>query len=121
MENNLCSEDKIHYIHGTPIDYSYIQLIEDKKWFNINKKTLDLAFITHKYSPKGSDKGLGLVVRTLDKLAEKYDFLKLHIVRNFTIEDVDKKNDNWECQFYETKPLSYFSALFTKYRRHCLP
>lgn len=113
LENNLCSEDKIHYIHGTPIDYSYIQPIEDKKWFNINKKTLDLAFVAHKYSPKGSDKGLDILVSTLDKLAEKYDFLKLHIVGNFTIEDVDKKNDNWECQFYGTKPLSYFSAFFT--------
>ena len=113
LENKLCPEDKIYYIHGTPIDYSYINTIENKKWFSIHKKTFDIAFIAHKYSPKGTDKGLDIVIDALDKLAEKYDFLNLHIIGNFTEKDIKQKNNKWICHFYDTKPLSYFSSFFT--------
>jgi glycosyltransferase involved in cell wall biosynthesis len=112
INNNLCTASKIHYIHGTPIDFSHIRKIDDKKWYGKNKRTFDVAFVAHKYTQWGKDKGLDIVVDALDKLSEQYSFLKLHIVGTFNEHDIIKKSDKWECQFYGTQPLSFFSSFF---------
>jgi glycosyltransferase involved in cell wall biosynthesis len=112
VNNNLCDPSKIHYIHGTPIDFNHIKGINYKNWYGSGKETLDISFVAHKYTEFGKDKGLDILVDALDLLSERYDFLNLHIVGTFTEHDIHKRSDKWKCHFYGVQPLSYFSKFF---------
>lgn len=112
IENDLCPAQQIHYIHGTPFSLNYIKNIKGKLWFKKDKETFDIAFIAHKYTVGGVDKGLDILMNSVKKLSEKHSFIRVHIVGSFNSEDIPKDCKNIEVKLYGTRPISFFSSFF---------
>lgn len=115
IENNLCAEEKIKYIFGgvVPQD-SLVRNTLEKKMYLKNKKTFDICFCAAKYTPKGKDKGYDLFIETAHRLAEKFDFIRFHVIGGFTSDDIDISCLEDKIKFYGYQNFESLSGIYKK-------
>lgn len=118
LENNFCREDQIEEIFGGVIPLKMVEKhYNNKKYFGIDKNTLDICFVAHKYTKDGSDKGYDIFIEVAKLLSEKFDNIHFHVVGNFdeNVLDITKIKDkisfygsrltDWFDEFYQDKDL----------------
>lgn len=90
IQNKLCNEKQIKMIFGvvTP-KISLNASIKNKKYYNKDKRNLDICFVAHKYSKKGIDKGYDLFVQSAKQLIRRHKNIRFHIVGEFDENDID--------------------------------
>lgn len=93
INNNICPPNKIEFIFGIVTPKMALEVKNDSKcYYGSNKKTLDIAFVAHKYSKDGKDKGYDLFIKMAKKIANKYENIKFHVVGGFTGDEYDISN-----------------------------
>lgn len=81
IDNGFCTEEQIEDIFGVVMPLEKLELsAENKKHYGINKDTLDICFVAHKYTEYGQDKGYDVFIETAKKLSRKYDFINFHVI-----------------------------------------
>src|SRR5713101_4196172 len=74
IEKRFCTPDQIEFIFGvvTPIE-TIEREYAGKTHFGIDKNTLDVCFVAHRYVPRGIDKGYDVFIDVARALCNKYD------------------------------------------------
>ncbi len=113
LKHSLCPKEKIAFIFGVVTPPSLLtSSIVEKRYFGINKKTLDISFTAHKYMPFGKDKGYDIFIKCAKLLVKKYDFIRFHIVGNYSEEDIDVSDLKGKIFFYGVQKSDFFSSFY---------
>ncbi len=116
VKNGFCGEDKIEYIWGVVVPTQKLNLNISKKHYGIDKKTIDICFVAHKYSEYGQDKGYDVFISVAKKLSKKYSNVRFHVVGPWdksilstdgisSIEYYGVQEQDWFDRFYRDKDI----------------
>ncbi|MCK7520977.1 MAG: glycosyltransferase [Ignavibacteriales bacterium] len=113
INNNFCTPDKIEYIFGvvTPLDKIAIEYT-NKKHYGIDKNTLDICFVAHKYTEKGQDKGYDLFIQSAKELCKLYDNIYFHIVGPWNEDIIDISDIKNKVTFYGSQQQDWFDSFY---------
>jgi len=83
---------EIAEITGGIANSIYFDATLDRTWFGAGKSTLDVAFVAHKYMPRGRNKGFDVFVEAIEGLVarcsdDQRGSLRVHVVGNFDQSD----------------------------------
>lgn len=87
IKSNICSEDMILYVPGSPTNLDLVTKEPSSEKFLISQE-LKIAFVANKYMKGGKDKGFDIFIITALKLLETYPEIEFHIVGDFNPEDL---------------------------------
>lgn len=119
IKNNFCSKEQIEFIFGVVIPLNKIELAEKckKKYYGIDKDTLDICFVAYRYTKYGEDKGYDIFVDVAKKLVKKFSNIYFHVVGSFDESVIDiseikdkiifygQKDEKWLSNFFEDKDI----------------
>jgi glycosyltransferase involved in cell wall biosynthesis len=88
LEQQLCNPDQIEFIYGGVFPRHNPETSE-KPRFQESKKTFDVCFVAHKYTPQGRDKGYDVFIDVSRRLSSTCPQARFHVVGPFTPEDRD--------------------------------
>ncbi len=80
VKNGFCAEEKIEYIWGVVVPSEKLNLQTPKQHYGIDKKTIDICFVAHKYSERGQDKGYDIFLEVARTLSKEYRQVRFHVV-----------------------------------------
>lgn len=113
INKKLCKEDKIEFIFGGVIPKQKLYSKElDKKFFGINKNTLDICFVANRYTKYGKDKGYDIFIEVAKKLCEKYSNIVFHVVGDFDENVIDISCIKDRIIFYGVKDYDWFDSFY---------
>lgn len=117
LDHGFCTEDQIEYIFGVvmPLDKLELQ-IANKKHYGLDKDTLDICFVAHKYTKHGEDKGYDIFIEAAKKLSTLHDNIHFHVVGPWDETVLSTKgirhitfygshNQEWFDDFYADKDI----------------
>lgn len=97
LSKKLCDENDIEFIFGIVTPEHTLDNSKKKRVYYPNKETLDICFVSHRYLPKGEDKGYDLFIESAKKIIQKNpnSNIRFHVVGGFSKDDinVDKIKD----------------------------
>lgn len=112
IKNRLCSKEKIVFIYGvvTPL-FKFNNNRIYKNHFQFDKNSLDIAFVAHRYTNFGEDKGYDVFIEVAKLLSSKYKFINFHVVGPYNKRLIDvSKIEN--ITFYGTKEPQWLDNFF---------
>jgi glycosyltransferase involved in cell wall biosynthesis len=113
IDNKFCAAEKIESIWGVVTPADKLNLSIDKKNFGINKSTLDICFVAHKYSEHGEDKGYDVFLDVARKLSAAYENVSFHIVGPWSA-DVLSTEGIRNIRFYGVQGQDWFDSFYRK-------
>lgn len=112
LDKNICDKDKIEFIYGIVTPKEILDNnIGNKRYYKVNKDTLDICFVAHKYSDKGIDKGYDLFIESAKKLA-KHKNITFHVIGGFDESDIDVTELKDKIKFYGIKPSDWLRNFY---------
>ncbi len=112
VSEGFCDPDDIDFVFGVvvPLDKLHLRL-ESKQRFGFEKKTLDICFVAHRYTPTGEDKGYGTFLETARILSRAGRDVRFHVVGPFdeTVLDVSGIRN---LHFYGSQPQDWFDEFY---------
>lgn len=112
---NLCPKEKITMVFGVVLPTPSFEPIDDlKKQYPLNKSTIDICFVAHKYSFQGKDKGYDIFIETARILSNYSRDIRFHVVGNWKLTDYDISEIEDKITFYGSKPTSFFSEFYQR-------
>lgn len=114
LKHKMVSEDKIAMTKGciTQVEY-WEKNIQTKQKYKQGKNTFDIAFIAHRYSEKGEQKGYDLFIDIAKILNKKYVDIRFHVVGGHIETDIDVQDLGENIKFYGVKPQDFFPAFYS--------
>ena len=110
VNNCECNVDKIHYVYGGILPN--LVLKKEKKWYGINKASLDIAFVAYNYPYAIKSKGYDIFVDVARKLVKKYGNIKFHVVGGFDDKTIDISEIEESIFFYGQYNMDDFEEFF---------
>lgn len=111
--NELCPIEKIKFIFGGVVPQNSLLVnMPIKKVYVRDKATFDLCFCATKYMSLGSDKGYDLFIEAAHKLAEKFDFVRFHIIGGFSSKEIDCTVLGDKIKFYGYQNFENLSEIY---------
>ncbi len=107
------SEKKIKFIYGGTMDLTKYHLNHEKKYYGINKDTLDICFVASKYMHFGIDKGFDVFCNIAASLSNKYDFIKFHVIGGFNQDDLLYPVKQGSITFYNHQNFEWFKNFYS--------
>ena len=89
LDRKFCKEDQIEFVFGVVVPESALEFEGGKQHFGFDKKTVDICFVAHKYTPTGEDKGYGVFLDVARRLSELHDDVNFHVVGPWSPEILD--------------------------------
>lgn len=113
LKNEYCDNSKILFIPGvvTPAELLNSN-VSNKKHYGIDKKTLDICFVAHKYTPYGVDKGYDTFIEVAKQLCQQYSNIFFHVVGSFDENVIDVKEIKNKITFYGIKETEWFKDFY---------
>jgi glycosyltransferase involved in cell wall biosynthesis len=117
IRKNLCNPDQIEFIYGVVTPLEMLEKPIVKKYYGVDKRTLDICFVAHKYMAKGIDKGYDVFIEVAKNIIKLYDDVNFHVVGSFDETDIPieglegrvtfygLKNSKWLCEFYQNQDV----------------
>lgn len=117
LEKGFCQEEQIELIFGVVMPLEKIEKqVTEKKHYGINKKTLDICFVAHKYTKQGEDKGYDIFIAVAKILSKKYNFIHFHVVGSWDEKIINtegiqnitfygSQGQDWFDEFYKDKDI----------------
>ncbi len=113
IEKRFCSPEQIEFVFGvvTPAaqdgaDYG------GKCRFGIDKGTLDICFVAHKYTARGIDKGYDMFVDVARRLSRSHDDIQFHVVGDYDERDIDVADIRDRVTFHGLRPIEWFDDFY---------
>jgi len=115
INNNFCSRDKIEFVYGvvTPSGI-YENAATAARRSILEKNSLDICFVSHKYTPQGKDKGYDTFIEVAKKLKLIHDNIHFHVIGSFNESDIDVDDIKDFISFYGTLKTHEFSEIYSK-------
>ncbi len=113
LQNDFCKEQQIEFIFGGVVpQISLTKNTDEKKYYQADKRTLDICFCAAKYMPKGIDKGYDVFIELAHSLSTKYNFVKFHIIGGFSENDIDVSAISDNITFYGYQKFEGLEKIF---------
>lgn len=93
-------------------EYYNVNPLINKKWYNIDKETFDIAFVANKYMDGGADKGFDVFVDFAEKAIELFPFIRFHVVGGFFEDDLRNSELLTYFKFYGFKNFEFFKQFY---------
>lgn len=115
LEHEMCAPNKIVLVFGVVVPQTSFELpISDKKYFGLDKNTLDICFCAAKYKEKGIDKGYDVFIDFAKKVSERYSFIRFHVIGGFNDSDIDVSGLGDKINFYGYLNYQDLKSVFSK-------
>lgn len=113
INKNFCKPEQIEYIFGvvTPLD-KIERKYTDKKHYAIDKNTLDICFVAHRYTNYGQDKGYDVFVDVAKQLVKRYRNIHFHVVGDFNEKVIDVSEIRDNITFYGIQLPNWFEGFY---------
>jgi glycosyltransferase involved in cell wall biosynthesis len=93
LDNHFVDEDQTELIPGMVVpDEFLLESPGDKLFYGEQKPTIDIAFIAHKYTYRGAEKGYDTFVEVAHRLSKHKTKPRFHVIGNFQASDLDVSN-----------------------------
>jgi glycosyltransferase involved in cell wall biosynthesis len=112
ISKNLCNPDQIEFIFGVVTPLDIIKPYYGKKFFGFEKDTLDICFVSHKYMPKGIDKGYDVFIEVARKLTKIHHNIHYHVVGSFAETDFPINGVEGKITFYGLQKKEWFDSFY---------
>lgn len=113
IEKKYCTPEQIEFIFGVVTPFEQLQKeYADKKHFGIDKETLDICFVAHKYTETGIDKGYDVFVAVAMALFKKYPNIRFHVVGGFDENVLDVSQLQDRIKFYGSQETEWFDDFY---------
>lgn len=112
IEKGFCRADQIERIFGVVVPLEKLaREVRDKKHYGIDKETLDVCFVAHKYTEFGQDKGYDIFIAAAKELSRRYDFVRFHVVGPWD-ENVISTAGIQSINFYGSHNIDWFDGFY---------
>jgi glycosyltransferase involved in cell wall biosynthesis len=107
-----CAPEKVEFIYGgvfeSRTDFDFYR---DKKRYPLNKETIDICFVAHKYADDLNSKGFLDFIAIAKILNKQFRNLRCHVVGGYDERDADL-NGIADIVFYGVKSQSFFRDFY---------
>jgi glycosyltransferase involved in cell wall biosynthesis len=113
IKKGFCRPEQIEFIFGvvTPLEQMEADYAKEKR-FGIDKNSLDICFVAHKYAPSGIDKGYDVFVEVARRLCETYQNIRFHVVGGFDPDVIDVTDLKERITFYGRRDMEWFDKFY---------
>lgn len=112
IKKDLCSPDQIEFIYGVVTPTEMLENSINKRYFGVDKNTLDICFVAHKYMAQGIDKGYDVFIDVAKKIVKLYDDVNFHVVGSFDENDLPIDGLEGRITFYGLQPSKWFHEFY---------
>ena len=112
VDRKIFTEDQLALIFGGCFPTSKYQLKGKKTYYKRDRAALNICFVSGKYIDHGLDKGFDIFCHTAYKLCKKYNFIKFHVVGNFTKDDLMFEIAADKIFFYGIQGFEWFADFY---------
>lgn len=89
LDRRLCDKESIKYIYGGVMPPPALAKLPAKLLYGTHKKTVDVCFTAWRYMPMGIDKGYDTFIQAAKILAQRFDYVRFHIVGPWDEREID--------------------------------
>jgi glycosyltransferase involved in cell wall biosynthesis/predicted O-methyltransferase YrrM len=113
VAKGFCAPEQIEFVFGvvTPPAGDGADYL-DKRRFGIDKDTLDICFVAHKYTARGVDKGYDVFVAVAERLHRRHGDIRFHVVGGFDEHDIDVTGLGDRITFHGPRPTEWFDEFY---------
>ena len=113
LAKEFCPPESIEYIFGAVFPLQKLNLLPaGKRYFGLDKQTLDICFVAHKYSATGEDKGYPVFIELARILNRFSDEVRFHVVGGFDESVIDVR-DIRNLHFHGAQPQDWFDSFYS--------
>lgn len=113
VQNSYCDPENILTVFGVPLpSINLTEINFQKKNFGINKPTLDISFVAHKYTELGLQKGYDVFIETARRLRCLHDNIYFHVVGGFDEKVIDVSDFEDRIFFYGFQSSDWFGKFY---------
>ncbi|MFZ3150317.1 MAG: glycosyltransferase [Anaerolineaceae bacterium] len=112
IKKGFCSPDQIEFIYGVVTPTGMLENSINKRYFGVDKSTLDICFVAHKYMAKGIDKGYDVFIDVAKRIVKLYDDVNFHVVGSFDENDLPIDGLEGRITFYGLQPSEWFHGFY---------
>ncbi len=114
INGQFCTPEQVEFIYGVVTPSALLKKeIGSKQCFGIDKDTLDICFVAHKYTSSGQDKGYDIFLETAKKLSSHYTNIQFHVVGGFTESDLPLDGIENRITFYGLQKPEWFDDFYS--------
>jgi glycosyltransferase involved in cell wall biosynthesis len=108
----FCNPDQIEFIYGVVTPLEMLEKPIVKKYYGVDKRTLDICFVAHKYMAKGIDKGYDVFIEVAKNIVNLYDDVNFHVVGSFDECDLPIEGLEGRIAFYGLQKSEWFYEFY---------
>lgn len=108
LDKKFCRKDQIELVFGVVVPTTTGEVPRRKLCYGVDKFTLDICFVAHKYLPRGIDKGYDRFLAVARILGKRHPEARFHVVGGFTEEDGDVTDFRDKIKFYGRRATTFF-------------
>jgi len=112
LQKGWCAPDQIEYVFGVVTPSDRLAAVGPPRKYGVNKETIDLCFVAHKYMPRGIDKGYDRFIETACALSRRHPQARFHVVGPFDESDIDVRDIRDRVTFHGTQPTEFFPDFY---------
>ena len=110
-----CDMNKVSMIYGGVFNTrNYVGFYSNKQRYGIDKNTLDVCFVAHRYSDNFKQKGYDQFVEVAKLLAQQDIRARFHVIGDYSPSDIPLGHASELFTFYGSKPQSFFSEFYPR-------
>ncbi|PKM94220.1 MAG: LPS biosynthesis protein RfbU [Firmicutes bacterium HGW-Firmicutes-1] len=113
IENGFVTKDQVEMIYGMVTHPQYFNETIPKKYYKKDKPNFDICFVSHKYMPRGIDKGYDVFIEVCKKLAVDIPDIRFHVVGNYSNGDIDVSQIRDKITFYGLQNSDFFQKFYS--------
>jgi glycosyltransferase involved in cell wall biosynthesis len=115
LKQIVCDPAKIEFIYGGVFDSRVnFDFDRDKHFFGIDKDTIDLCFVAHRYGNDVTRKGYDQFVTVARILAARDPRLRFHVVGDYEADDVPLGDAAARFTFHGYQPSVFFADFYPR-------
>jgi glycosyltransferase involved in cell wall biosynthesis len=112
---NFLEPEKIEFIYGGVFPSDRLaKAAVARKYYQHDKRTLDICFVAFKYMARGVDKGYDLFVEVARELSRRHDDIRFHVVGPFDKADIDVSDLEGKMKFYGVRQTEFFPQFYSE-------
>ncbi len=112
LDQKACSPEQIEFIYGVVTPLPPPTASAAKKYFALDKHTLDICFVAHKYMERGIDKGYDIFIDVAKRLVQHHENVRFHVVGGFTETDIPLDGLREKITFYGLQKPEWFDQFY---------
>jgi len=112
-EQALCPPEQIEFIYGGVLpSHLLAKKTQVKQRFQDSKSTLDICFVSHRYTQQGTDKGYDIFIEVAKQLSKACKEIVFHVVGPFDVNTIDVVDIEDKILFHGTRYTDFFPDFY---------